>query len=76
MDMADVLYNGNNQIINIPNKYHIDSNKVYVNKIGDLIMLIPADKAKESFLSSFDMFSADFMSDGRYEEVKSKRELL
>lgn len=76
MDMADVLYNGNNQIINIPSQYHIDSNKVYVNKIGDLIMLIPADKTKESFMSSFDLFSDDFISDGRANDIESKRESL
>lgn len=69
MDMANVMYNGNTQTVNIPDQYHIDSNQVYVNKIGDVIMLIPTDKAKESFLSSFDMFTEDYMSDGRASDI-------
>lgn len=76
MDIADVLYTGSTQTVNIPAQYHIDSSQVYVNRIGDVIMLIPTDKAKEFFLSSFDMFSDDFMEDGRTEEIESTREPL
>ena len=76
MDIAEVSYSGDKQTVNIPAQYHIASNQVYVNKVGDVIMLIPTNKARESFLSSFNMFSDDFMEDGRPGETESVRESL
>lgn len=50
--------------------------KTFINRIGDLILITPLEKAKKVFLDSFDLFTDDFMEDGRREVPDSARENL
>jgi len=49
---------------------------VYIHKIGDAVILVPFDKAWETFLHGMNSFSDDFMSEGRLQEPEQKREEL
>ena len=49
---------------------------VYIQKVGDTVILVPFDKAWETFLLGLNSFSDDFMSEGRLQEVEQKREEL
>jgi antitoxin VapB len=49
---------------------------VYIQKIEDAIILVPFDKAWETFLHGLNSFSDDFMSEGRLQELEQEREEL
>ncbi|MDR1803269.1 MAG: hypothetical protein LBQ94_06635 [Treponema sp.] len=49
---------------------------VYIQKVGDAVILVPFDKAWETFLHGLNSFSDDFMSEGRLQELEQKREEL
>ena len=50
--------------------------EVAVNKIGDIVILMPKENKWSGFLSSLNLFSEDFMSGGREEEIPQKRDAL
>ena len=47
-----------------------------VNKIGDIVMLIPMTNQWSSFIQAVDMFSDDFFENGRDDSEKQERESL
>lgn len=53
------------QVVQIPKEYRFTSNEVIVNKVGDVVMLVPKNAGWNPFMRAVDMFSEDFMKDGR-----------
>jgi antitoxin VapB len=49
---------------------------VAINKIGDIVILMPKENRWSGFLSSLNLFSEDFMNDGRDKSVEQEREAL
>ena len=64
MTTGKVFMTGRSQAVRLPKEYRFDDDEVILNKIGDVLIVIPKNKAKEIFLSSLDQFSDDYMSDG------------
>ena len=76
MMTAKIFENGRSQAVRLPKEYRFDSNEVAVGKIGDIVILMPRDKSWESFMQAVDLFSEDFMSDGRIDNKIQEREDL
>ncbi len=76
MMTAKVLENGTNQEVTLPKEYHISEDEVFVNKVGEIVMLIPKSFEWGGFLNSLNMFSDDFMENGREQGAEEERELL
>ncbi len=70
--------NGRSQAVRIPKecRFNSDTNEVSVNKIGDIVMLIPMTNQWSSFIQAVDMFSDDFFENGRDDSEKQERESL
>ena len=51
-------------------------NLLMVNKIGDIVILLPKQNNWDSFMKAVDMFSDDFMADGRTRDSAQEREAL
>lgn len=50
MSTAQIFSNGRSQAVRIPKEYRFDVDKVYINKIGNVMVLVPkADLAAEHF---------------------------
>jgi len=47
-----------------------------VNKIGDIVILLPKESKWDSFIKAIDMFSDDYMADGRGTDIQMERESL
>ena len=62
MDTAKIFTNGGSQAVRLPKKYRFDTSEVYVNQIGNVVMLIPANDRWKSLLSSLELFTDDFLS--------------
>ena len=73
---AKVFENGRSQAIRLPKECRFSSDEVMVNKIGDIVLLLPKQNKWDSFMRAIDMFSDDFMADGRANDMVQKREEL
>jgi len=74
MMTAKVFENGRSQAVRLPKEYRFDTDEVAINKIGDIVLIIPKENKWESFLQSVDMFSEDFMEGGRATQAIQDRE--
>lgn len=76
MMTAKVFENGRSQAIRLPKEYRFSDSEVAVNKIGNIVLLIPKDDKWNTFISAVNMFSDDFMTDGRIDDIEQTREEL
>ncbi len=67
---------GQSQAVHIPEEYRLPNEDIFVNRIGSMITLTPVSKLKETFTQGLQMFTDDFMADGRPPHVESKRDGL
>ncbi|MEH2959544.1 type II toxin-antitoxin system VapB family antitoxin [Candidatus Merdisoma sp. JLR.KK006] len=76
MMTAKVFENGRSQAVRLPKEYRFNDEEVAINKIGDIVILMPKENRWSGFLSSLNLFSEDFMNDGRDKSVEQEREAL
>ena len=76
MDTAKVFMTGRSQAVRLPKEYRFDTDEVILNKIGDVVTMVPKKKAKDVFLSSLNEFSDDFMKEGRNQPDQQEREFF
>ena len=68
---------GRSQAIRIPKEYSFaDDEEVYINRIGDSIIITPTKALASTFFSGASLLDNDFMSDGRPGETPTVREAL
>ncbi|MCR5788900.1 MAG: type II toxin-antitoxin system VapB family antitoxin [Lachnospiraceae bacterium] len=63
MDTAKVFTNGGSQAVRLPKNYRFDTSEVYVNQIGNVVLLIPTNDRWQSLLTSLSLFTEDFLSE-------------
>ena len=51
-------------------------NLLMVDQIGDIVILLPKQNNWDSFMKAIDMFSDDFMADGRERDVMQEHEVI
>ena len=76
MMTAKLFDNGRSQAVRLPKECRFSGEEVAVNKIGDIVILMPKENKWAGFLSSLNLFSEDFMSDGREQSTVQGRETL
>ena len=74
METVKLFKNGRSQAVRLPKAFRFSGNEVYIQKIGDSVLLTPKDKLWENFLTGLNAFSSDFMESGRDDAIPSKRE--
>ncbi len=76
MMTAKLFNNGRSQAVRLPKECRFNGDEVVINKIGDVVILMPKENKWSGFLSSLELFSDDFMSDGRKQPIGQERESL
>lgn len=76
MMTARVFENGRSQAVRLPKECRFSDSEVAVNKIGEVVVLMPKGNKWAGFMSSFDLFSDDFMKDGREQDLPQERDAL
>ena len=76
MMTAKVFKNGRSQAVRLPKECRFNTDEVAVNRIGDIVLLIPKTNKWSSFMQAIDMFSDDFMQDGRDGRLEQERDEL
>jgi antitoxin VapB len=74
MQTAKLFTNGRSQAVRLPKNYQFEGKDVYIQKHGDIVILIPHEKAWEVFIHGIDSFSDDFMKEGRDQGKEKNRE--
>lgn len=73
MRMARLFRNGQSQAVRLPKEFRLGGDYVWIKKVGDGVMLIPAQNSWQSLLDSLEQFSDDFMAD-REQPLQQARE--
>jgi antitoxin VapB len=76
MQTARLFVNGRSQAVRLPKECQFEGEDVYIQKVGDAVILFPLDKEWETFLHGLNNFSNDFMSEGRDQGIDQIREEL
>ncbi|MBR0229596.1 MAG: AbrB/MazE/SpoVT family DNA-binding domain-containing protein [Clostridia bacterium] len=76
METARVFTNGRSQAVRIPKEYRFQTDEVFINKIGDAVVLTPVQALASAFDKGAAMLSEDFLPDGAPRSMPSVREEL
>lgn len=76
MMTAKVFENGRSQAVRLPKEYRFKDDEVMINKVGDMVLLVPKSAKWEAFMRSLDMFSPDFLIEDRGVQYLQEREEL
>ena len=76
MQTAKVFTSGRSQAVRIPKEFRFDSEEVFINRVGDAVILTPISKAQDVYRQGISGFSVDFLADGRPEQIPTTREGL
>ena len=72
---AKVFKSGNSQAIRIPKEYQFEAEELFINKIGNTIVIFPKSDPWEAFNDSLSDFSDDYFNEGRKQPGMQKRKL-
>ncbi len=73
METARVFTNGRSQAVRIPKEYRFEADEVFINKIGDIVMLTPKEEIAHALDEGVRMLTDDFLEDGIPDPVSSER---
>ncbi len=73
MEKAKIYTNGRSQAVRLPKEYRFDTDEVYINKIGDMVILMPLDTFEKSFDLGARMLSDDFLSEPMPDGIDPER---
>lgn len=76
VETAKIFNNGGSQAVRLPKNFRFDADEVDVNRIGDIVILVPKGNRWAGMMKSLDMFTDDFMEDGRGHLTAEEREEL
>lgn len=76
MQTAKLFVNGRSQAVRLPKEYQFKGDDVFIQKVGDAVLLLPVEKSWEIFLNGLHGFSDDFLDNGRIPAADKERELL
>ncbi len=73
---SKVFKSGNSQAIRLPKEYRLEEEELYIQKVGNALILFPKQNPWEAFERSLGEFSDDFMAEGRNQPKAQERENL
>lgn len=76
METAKVFENGRSQAIRLPKKFRFTAEEVFVQRLGEAVILMPKDSSWETFMNGLNSFTNDFMDTGREPAATPTREEL
>ncbi len=62
METAKLFQNGQSQAVRLPKAFRFDGDKVYIQRLGDGVLLLPYHDTWQALFDSLEQFSDDFMA--------------
>lgn len=63
METAKLFQNGKSQAVRLPKEYRFRSDRVYIKRVGEAVVLLPFQTPWKTLLDSLSQFSEDFMTE-------------
>ena len=76
MQKAKLFPNGRSQAVRLPKKFQFSGDEVFVNRLGDMVILFPAGSGWDILAESLDHFTEDFMEERGQDKEADKRMVL
>ena len=73
---AKIFENGRSQAVRLPKECRFSEDEVLINRIGEIVIIMPKNSRWDAFKKAVDMFSEDFMKEGRSPQILQERESL
>ena len=74
METAKLFQNGKSQAVRLPREFRFRSDRVYIKRIGDAVVLLPYQAPWSTLIGSLSLFSADFMSERSQPSVQNRED--
>jgi antitoxin VapB len=71
-----VFISGNSQAIRLPKEFQVNDKELFIQRVGNSIILFPKTDPWKTFEESLTEFTEDFMEDGRDQPEDQMREGL
>jgi len=72
MNTAKIFINGRSQAIRLPKEYRFKDDEVYINKIDDIVVIMPKNKKMASLMNIINKFTDDFMDERNQPAVQAR----
>lgn len=78
MITAKLFTNGRSQALRLPKEFRFNGSEVYVQKLGDSLIIVPKDKEWDTFLEGIKGFTDDYFEvlESRDDDLPPERETL
>ena len=76
METREIFENGKSQAVRLPKKFRFSGKEVFVQRVGQAVVLLPKEEAWQTFLNGVDSFTDDFFQEGRQRDIPTKRDTL
>jgi antitoxin VapB len=72
MNTAKIFINGRSQAIRLPKEYRFKDDEVYINKIDDIVVIMPKNKKMASLMNIINKFTDDYMDERNQPAVQTR----
>jgi len=76
MVTTKLFQNGRSQAVRLPKEFRFDGTEVYIKKVGNAVVLLPATHSWDTLFDSLELFSDDFMSTRDQPDDQVREELF
>ena len=76
MTTAKLFENGRSQAVRLPKEYRFPGQEVLINRVGDIVLLMPKKDSWDSFVKALDLFTEDYMEEERPAQGMQERDSL
>lgn len=73
MEVAKIFSEGENQLVALPKNFRFKEDEVFINRVGDVLILVPKQRNLEGMLKTLDLFTDDFMGEARKDVPTQER---
>jgi antitoxin VapB len=74
METAKLFKNGKSQAVRLPKEFRFGSDRVYIKRIGEAVILLPYQTPWKTLLDSLSLFSDDFMTEREQPPVQDRED--
>ena len=74
METAKLFKNGKSQAVRLPKEFRFASDRVYIKRVGDAVVLLPYQTPWKTLLDSLSLFSDDFMAEREQPLVQDRED--
>ena len=75
MKTAKLFQSGKSQAVRLPKGFRFGSERVYIKRVGNAIVLLPSEKPWNTLLGSLSLFSTDFMNQRNQPSVQKRNSM-